>query len=183
MGNVTAEPQRFQKLPVTIEALQWDGTADGATAIIDWIVSNGGTATFRCAINGPCPGTASGSHVLSIRTLEGTMRARPSDWIIRGVEGEFYPCTNDVHRKTYRPAPAPEDIPEVLNLTAEQEAAIRRVGDPERMWREAWIAGYRLAENMWALQHRCCSPLTGAELDEEYTEWRSNATAGQEKSK
>jgi hypothetical protein len=27
-----------------------------------------------------------------INTLEGTMTASPDDWIIRGTEGEFYPC-------------------------------------------------------------------------------------------
>lgn len=181
MGNHTnTEPQRFQKLPVTIEAIQWDGTAEGATPIIDWILNNGGTATFRCAINGPCPGTASGSHTLSIRTLEGTMQARPGDWIIRGVEGEFYPCANDIHRKTYRPAPAPEDIPEVLTVTAEQAAAIQYVDRTEQVRREAWMAGFRIAELDWSKNHGDCCSLDESDRDAQYTEWRAKETAGQE---
>lgn len=36
-----------------------------------------------------------------IETLEGTMEARPGDWIIRGVNGELYPCKPDVFEKTY----------------------------------------------------------------------------------
>lgn len=38
-----------------------------------------------------------------IRTLEGTMTANPGDWIIKGVNGEFYPCKPDIFEKTYEP--------------------------------------------------------------------------------
>lgn len=38
-----------------------------------------------------------------IQTLEGDMLARPNDWIIRGVNGEFYPCKPDIFEKTYEP--------------------------------------------------------------------------------
>lgn len=38
---------------------------------------------------------------LVIRTLEGEMRADPGDWIIRGVQGEFYPCKPDIFAETY----------------------------------------------------------------------------------
>ena len=36
-----------------------------------------------------------------IKTLEGTMEARPGDWIIRGVKGELYPCKPDIFAATY----------------------------------------------------------------------------------
>ena len=36
-----------------------------------------------------------------IETLEGTMTASPGDWIIRGVNGETYPCKPDIFAKTY----------------------------------------------------------------------------------
>lgn len=38
---------------------------------------------------------------LEIPTLEGVMRANETDWIIKGVNGEFYPCKNDIFEKTY----------------------------------------------------------------------------------
>ena len=38
---------------------------------------------------------------LTIETLEGNMKALPGDWIIKGVNGEFYPCKNDIFEKTY----------------------------------------------------------------------------------
>lgn len=37
----------------------------------------------------------------SVETLEGTMKASPGDWIIEGVQGEFYPCKDDIFRATY----------------------------------------------------------------------------------
>ncbi|AWB55776.1 hypothetical protein M8868_11460 [Pasteurella multocida] len=36
-----------------------------------------------------------------IQTLEGVMTARENDWIIQGVNGEFYPCKPDIFEKTY----------------------------------------------------------------------------------
>lgn len=40
---------------------------------------------------------------LIIHTLEGTMRADIGDWIIKGINGEFYPCKPDIFVKTYEP--------------------------------------------------------------------------------
>lgn len=36
-----------------------------------------------------------------IPTLECEMRADPYDYIIKGVNGEFYPCKPDIFEKTY----------------------------------------------------------------------------------
>jgi hypothetical protein len=38
---------------------------------------------------------------LFIETLEGTMRAKPTDWIITGLHGEQYPCDNTIFCKSY----------------------------------------------------------------------------------
>lgn len=38
---------------------------------------------------------------LLIPTLEGDMKARNNDFIIKGVNGEFYPCKPDIFHKTY----------------------------------------------------------------------------------
>ena len=42
-----------------------------------------------------------GSRTFSIKTLEGNMKAENNDWIIKGVNGEFYPCKPDIFEKTY----------------------------------------------------------------------------------
>ncbi|MCV7210203.1 hypothetical protein H7J75_16200 [Mycolicibacterium canariasense] len=82
--------------------MQWDGTDAGASPIIDWILSGDGSATYLCSdpdrctkFGGDCP------HSIAIRTLEGTMTASVNDWVIRGVQGEFYPCKPDIFAATY----------------------------------------------------------------------------------
>ena len=42
-----------------------------------------------------------GKDELKINTLEGVMRVSFNDWIIRGVNGEIYPCKPDIFEKTY----------------------------------------------------------------------------------
>ena len=37
-------------------------------------------------------------------TMEGTLEGQPGDWLITGVQGEQYPCSDAVFRKTYEPA-------------------------------------------------------------------------------
>lgn len=91
------EPQQYRKRPIVIEARQWDGSAAGATPVIEWVLTGGGTARYRSAP------TSSGEFI-SIDTLEGTMLASSGDWIIRGVAGEFYPCRPDIFAATYEPA-------------------------------------------------------------------------------
>lgn len=90
-------PQKFRKKPVEIEAMQWDGTASGATPIINWILSGRGTARFHSDVwtiqhCGPA---------IAIDTLEGSIWSSPGDWIIRGIAGEFYPCKPDIFAATY----------------------------------------------------------------------------------
>jgi hypothetical protein len=83
---------RWRKKPVTIEAIRWDGTVASATVIIDWLLANDATARYH------------DDPALRIDTLEGTMTATPGDFIIRGVQGEFYPCKPDIFAATYEPA-------------------------------------------------------------------------------
>ncbi|KYG34925.1 hypothetical protein [Alkalihalobacillus trypoxylicola] len=39
---------------------------------------------------------------MDIKTLEGTMKASPGDWIVTGVHGEKYPVKPDIFEKTYK---------------------------------------------------------------------------------
>ena len=95
---------RYRKKPVVIDAMQWDGTVAGATPIIDWVLSGGGTARYLDAAGyGVIP-----DHI-AIDTIEGTMRAAAGWWIIRGVAGEHYPCDPDIFEQTYEFAGAAGD--------------------------------------------------------------------------
>lgn len=40
---------------------------------------------------------------VTIKTLEGEMVGNPGDWLITGVQGEQYPCKDDIFRATYEP--------------------------------------------------------------------------------
>lgn len=42
-----------------------------------------------------------GNSSCIIPTLEGEHIANEGDWIIKGVNGEFYPCKSDIFQKTY----------------------------------------------------------------------------------
>lgn len=93
---------KYRNRPVEIDAVQWDGTAAGATRLIDWVIAGGGTATYVCSDPDRCADTNGDTpHSIAIRTLEGTMSADLGDWIIKGVEGEFYPCKPSVFEATY----------------------------------------------------------------------------------
>lgn len=87
---------KFRKKPVVIEAIQWTGNAS-STISIDMFMGN-----F------PKQSQLIGSRLtndakLLIPTLEGVMEASENDWIIKGVNGEFYPCKPDIFEKTYEP--------------------------------------------------------------------------------
>lgn len=75
---------QFRKKPVVVDALQWVYTN------YDDIKKFAGDAAFL-----------DGKGMLKIKTKEGTMTANQGDWIIRGVEGEIYPCAPVIFDKTY----------------------------------------------------------------------------------
>ena len=89
---------QYRKKPVVIEAAQYDGTVESATAIIDWALASDATITYHCSDGEAC---RRDTHSLAVATLEGTMLALPGDWIIRGVKSEFYPCKSDIFAATY----------------------------------------------------------------------------------
>lgn len=84
---------KFRKKPVVIEAEQFDGTQSEAERLRSWVGNAMASVSFPDG----------GRWVIDIATLEGTMRAMPHDWIIRGVKGEFYPCKPDIFAATYEP--------------------------------------------------------------------------------
>lgn len=91
--------KKYRKRPVEIEAVQWDGSAESANQIVGWIFEADYTAQLWCTTE-PCSGYIE-DHVIQIDTLEGKMQAVPGDYIIKGVQGEFYPCKPDIFAATY----------------------------------------------------------------------------------
>lgn len=80
---------KYRKKPVVIEAVQFDGTDESC----DWLLPQLRDGSISRSFN-----------KLYIKTLEGTMTADVGDWIIKGVNGEFYPCKPDIFEKTYEVA-------------------------------------------------------------------------------
>lgn len=85
---------KFRKKPVVIEAYQFDGSSTEVNKVVNWIEG------AECPQEGGI-GTRDCGRVIKIETLEGTHTARAGDWIIKGVQGEFYPCKPDIFAETY----------------------------------------------------------------------------------
>lgn len=83
---------KFQKKPVVIEAQQFDGT----DAILDFVAHTGPAPLW----GEDCRYKPS-ERALFIQTSEGVMRANEGDWIVCGIQGEFYPCKPDIFAATY----------------------------------------------------------------------------------
>jgi hypothetical protein len=96
-GELMSGPRKYRKMPVVIEAMQWDGTAESAIPIISWANKSPTSIHYWSAEE-----TSSGLAELVIPTLEGDMVAREGDYIICGVQGEFYPCKPDIFAATYK---------------------------------------------------------------------------------
>jgi hypothetical protein len=77
----------YRKKPVVIEAVQWTGAMAPVAALVGHDLPTFG------------PPAHSGS--LRIATLEGDHECRLGDWIIKGVQGELYPCKPDIFEATY----------------------------------------------------------------------------------
>lgn len=87
---------KYRKKPVVIEAIKWTGkNLIEITEFIEGRKVNSRSFHWDdyedlVFMNG-----------LTIRTLEGEMKASIGDYIIKGVNGEFYPCKPDIFEKTY----------------------------------------------------------------------------------
>ena len=88
---------KWRKKPVVIEAFKWTGGPDQLEDP-DWICEALKARSVRFDNSGTPECT------LLIDTLEGTHRANQGDFIIKGVQGELYPCKPDIFEATYEPA-------------------------------------------------------------------------------
>jgi len=96
---------KYRKKRVVIDAIQATGTPESNREIIDW---TRGSKTPAYMDKRPPVATLNDFSnpepdrpCLSISTLEGTMWVDDGDWIIKGVQGEFYPCKPDIFEATY----------------------------------------------------------------------------------
>lgn len=75
---------QYRKKPVVIEAFRFNVDAAPKWAMRSDAIVFRGVEVF-------------------IQTLEGDMRVNDGDWVIKGVQGELYPCKPDIFTATYDP--------------------------------------------------------------------------------
>jgi hypothetical protein len=85
---------KYRKKQIVIEAIQWTGFN------LDEIKDFVGKA-LHIDINHSLYADPSSTINLTIATLEGDHICTKGDFIIKGVNGEFYPCKPDIFEKTY----------------------------------------------------------------------------------
>lgn len=86
---------KYIKKPVVVEAFQYNGYMIdnyGRYCVPKWALD---------ALVDRILYTKENGKELHINTLEGDMRVSIGDFIIKGVNGEIYPCKPDIFKKTY----------------------------------------------------------------------------------
>lgn len=96
---------KYRKKPVVVEAIQFVITKEipckfgvrketNSMEISQWMGKINKAKTIP-------NGTKEGRVCIEIETLEGTMLADIGDYIIKGIQDEFYPCKPDIFEQTY----------------------------------------------------------------------------------
>ncbi len=101
-GGVT--PLRFRKRPVEIDALRYL-PGETCAALAEWM---------------DCPHDEHDCYDDAewlVETLEGPLWAKPGDWIVKGIKGEFYPVKPDIFEATYEAVDNGADEPPARERT------------------------------------------------------------------
>lgn len=94
---------KYRKKPVVIEAMRFpkigmsSDAIDAVMAFERWFIDAGGKGRF----------VGDRMHVFTLEdgpNGEAKHVADPGDWIIKGIQGEFYPCKPDIFEATYEAA-------------------------------------------------------------------------------
>ena len=88
--NEKGEKMKYRKKPVVIEAVEFQDTYECVEELQQL-----GLEPTRISYK------EKDKPVLIIETLEGDMKASLGDYVIKGINGEFYPCKPDIFDKTY----------------------------------------------------------------------------------
>lgn len=96
---------RYRKRPVVVDAMQWTGL--NLEEVKEFV---GEALTYDILDTAWEVGKGRPHVFMKIKTLEGDMEVSEKDFIIKGVNGEFYPCKPDIFQKTYMPE-STEDKP------------------------------------------------------------------------
>jgi hypothetical protein len=90
---------KYQKKPVVIEAIQWDG--ENTLEVMNFMNAEVVLKNNIDIDKFEDYKEIAKQNGLRIKTLEGEMKASVGDFIIKGVQSEFYPCKPDIFEQTY----------------------------------------------------------------------------------
>jgi hypothetical protein len=134
---------QYVKKPVVIEAVQWTG--GNLREIIDFMGLHPSAEKWTWE---EYEGVVR-REGLKIFTLEGIMMAGIGDFIIKGVNGEYYPCKPDIFEKTYSPykprrVPGPDGS---LPLTEEEMKEFNEKFYPDTLTLKVSASGLFILRN------------------------------------
>lgn len=89
---------KARKKPVVIECFQYDGdltNSKGEYYVPEWAVKAYENGFMYFTVSSESPSE------LFIKTLEGDHHVSVADYIIKGVQGELYPCKPNIFEETY----------------------------------------------------------------------------------
>ena len=89
---------RYRKKPVEVDAIKWTGY--NISEVKDFV---GESLLYEIYDGAWQVGKAPVMVDMKIKTLEGNMSVSIGDYIIKGIQGEFYPCKPDIFEQTYEP--------------------------------------------------------------------------------
>lgn len=94
---------KYRKKPVVIDAIQYQEVngEDNLGEIIDFVADAGATPTGM--VDATKVATQPGIRIFNTEEQQ-WINCPPGHWVIKGVNGEFYPCSDDVFRQTYEEA-------------------------------------------------------------------------------
>ncbi len=81
---------QYRSSPVVIEAVRWTVNIDEMMNFLQSM--NHETQHYESSFE---------DSRLKIKTLERTMIVDIGDWVIKGANGEFYPCKDEIFQKIY----------------------------------------------------------------------------------
>jgi hypothetical protein len=87
---------KYRKKPIVVEASQFLGFDNNSGHVMfsdrpNWLNNQIGKNIEFFKVK----------NTITIKTLEGDMLCGVGDYIIQGVNGELYPCKEDIFNKTY----------------------------------------------------------------------------------
>ncbi len=104
---------KYRKKPVVIEAMQLPAEDEECTPELAEFLNES-----KHEITSEDAGTLA---IWRIDTLEGVMVAEPGDWIIKGIQGEYYPCKPDIFEATYEIASKAKSLTGISAISLERQ--------------------------------------------------------------